>query len=116
MPSPLARPPLSDPDLDRFRATLEALQRVCRSQMQAASSVLEELRSGGAVTDPALQPPLMSALQALDTAERSSIEVADALARLDRGTFGSCARCEATIPVERLELRPFDRLCAGCSR
>jgi RNA polymerase-binding transcription factor DksA len=58
----------------------------------------------------------MSALQALDTAERSSIEVADALARLDRGTFGSCARCEATIPVERLELRPFDRLCAGCSR
>ena len=116
MPSPLARPPLSDPDLDRFRATLEALQRVCRSQMQAASSVLEELRSGGAVTDPALQPPLMAALQALDTAERASIDVADALARLERGTYGSCARCEAAIPVERLELRPFDRLCAGCGR
>lgn len=35
--------------------------------------------------------------------------------RLARGTFGACERCDAAIPVERLELRPWTRLCVGCA-
>ncbi|SDS58761.1 TraR/DksA C4-type zinc finger protein [Jiangella sp. DSM 45060] len=35
--------------------------------------------------------------------------------RLARGTFGACERCATAIPVERLELRPWTRLCVGCA-
>ncbi|WP_116952871.1 TraR/DksA family transcriptional regulator [Jiangella endophytica] len=35
--------------------------------------------------------------------------------RLARGAFGACARCGAAIPVERLELRPWTRVCVGCA-
>jgi DnaK suppressor protein len=42
-------------------------------------------------------------------------EVEAAQARLARGTFGECERCSTAIPVERLELRPWTRLCVGCA-
>ena len=33
--------------------------------------------------------------------------------RIDAGTYGTCAGCGATIPEERLELRPFTATCVG---
>ncbi|MBB5785721.1 TraR/DksA family transcriptional regulator [Jiangella mangrovi] len=42
-------------------------------------------------------------------------EVEAAQARLARGAFGDCERCGAVIPPERLELRPWTRLCVGCA-
>jgi RNA polymerase-binding transcription factor DksA len=37
--------------------------------------------------------------------------VADALSRLDAGTYGTCHRCGEPIPVERLEAVPATRFC-----
>jgi RNA polymerase-binding transcription factor DksA len=37
--------------------------------------------------------------------------VLDALARLDAGTYGRCASCDAPIPDERLEAVPATRFC-----
>jgi RNA polymerase-binding protein DksA len=34
-----------------------------------------------------------------------------ALARIDEGTYGTCARCGKPIPEERLEARPWAELC-----
>lgn len=42
-------------------------------------------------------------------------EVRAALDRLDAGTFGTCERCEADIPAERLALLPYVRYCVGCA-
>ena len=41
----------------------------------------------------------------LDAAER----------RLAEGRYGTCERCGAQIPGERLEARPEARTCVGCS-
>src|SRR5436190_12590293 len=41
-------------------------------------------------------------------------EVAGALERLDRGTFGRCERCAADIPEERLDALPYTRFCSPC--
>jgi RNA polymerase-binding protein DksA len=41
-------------------------------------------------------------------------EVTAALARLDAGAYGVCARCAAEIPVERLEANPTAALCIAC--
>jgi DnaK suppressor protein len=62
------------------------------------------------------------------TAERSSLislveqlqatrrEVADALTRIEQGTYGKCERCGQEIPVERLEALPSTRLCVACKQ
>ncbi|ABL83252.1 MULTISPECIES: TraR/DksA C4-type zinc finger protein [unclassified Nocardioides] len=48
-------------------------------------------------------------------AEQRLTEVADALARLDDGTYGACARCGAPIAAERLDVRPTATTCVGCA-
>jgi RNA polymerase-binding protein DksA len=40
--------------------------------------------------------------------------IAEALHRLDRGTYGVCADCHRAIPRERLEALPFAALCRSC--
>jgi RNA polymerase-binding protein DksA len=39
-----------------------------------------------------------------------------ALARIDQGTYGRCARCGRPISPERLEARPWASLCIDCQR
>jgi DnaK suppressor protein len=41
-------------------------------------------------------------------------EVRAALARFEDGTYGTCARCSADIPVGRLEAVPTANLCITC--
>ncbi|MEO8293541.1 MAG: TraR/DksA family transcriptional regulator [Actinomycetota bacterium] len=42
-------------------------------------------------------------------------DVDRALDKLDEGTYGVCDRCEAVIPPERLEARPWTGLCVACA-
>ncbi len=47
--------------------------------------------------------------------EQHLAEVEAAERRLADGTYGSCERCGAPIPAERLEARPAARTCVGCA-
>lgn len=49
----------------------------------------------------------------LETELRHLAEVDAALARIEDGTFGTCASCGAAIG-ERLEVRPWAHLCKDC--
>jgi DnaK suppressor protein len=40
--------------------------------------------------------------------------VLDALIRIDRGVYGTCADCSAAIPEGRLDARPEAARCVGC--
>ncbi len=42
-------------------------------------------------------------------------EVEDALAKLDRGTYGTCEACGQPIPEARLEAMPAARHCMACT-
>ena len=107
---------LSGPDLDRLRMALAQLAAELDEQMRSASRTLAQLREDFSLTDPDVQAPLMTALHSLDTAERTAIDVADALARMEAGTYGACGRCRGAIPLARLEIRPAGRFCVSCSR
>lgn len=109
-------PTLSTADLDRLRMTLAQLACDLDQQMRSASTTLAQLREDFSLTDPDVQAPLMTALHTLDAAERTAIDVADALARIDAGTYGVCGRCRGAIPLERLEVRPAGRFCVACTR
>ena len=55
--------------------------------------------------------------RALDEmSDRTLAEVADALLRMDSGTYGQCQVCGTAIPVERLEVMPATRHCVACQR
>jgi RNA polymerase-binding protein DksA len=41
-------------------------------------------------------------------------EINQALARIAQGTYGRCERCGGPIPVARLEVVPYARLCMKC--
>lgn len=50
----------------------------------------------------------------LATAQSQRRQVLDALLRLDRGTYGVCADCGASIPEGRLDARPEAARCVKC--
>ncbi|MEU3510572.1 TraR/DksA C4-type zinc finger protein [Streptomyces longwoodensis] len=43
-------------------------------------------------------------------------EIDLAFARIDDGTYGTCAGCAKPIPAERLEILPYTRHCVACRR
>jgi RNA polymerase-binding transcription factor len=43
-------------------------------------------------------------------------EIDAALQRIDDGSYGACVRCGQGIAPERLEARPWARLCIECKR
>ena len=43
-------------------------------------------------------------------------EIAEALKRLDAGTFGKCEECQGAIPKARLQALPYTRHCVKCAR
>lgn len=59
--------------------------------------------------------------QAKDLALRTNAEqllarVTDALERFDRGVYGTCERCGATIDPARLKALPYATLCLRCQQ
>jgi DnaK suppressor protein len=41
-------------------------------------------------------------------------EIADALERIEHGTYGVCLECEEPISVKRLDAVPWARYCVAC--
>ncbi|SCG72975.1 TraR/DksA family transcriptional regulator [Micromonospora inositola] len=54
---------------------------------------------------------------ALIAATRQSLaQIGDALRRMADGGYGTCERCAAPIPAERLEAVPHARFCVPCQQ
>jgi len=51
-----------------------------------------------------------------ENAEQLVHEIDVAVARIDAGTYGICARCGQPIPEDRLEAVPYATLCLDCKR
>lgn len=109
---PVADRPLSEPEVRAVRERLVSMHAHLDEQMDRATTALDQLRTTSDVADPAVQPPLMSALRLLDVAEREASDVIDALTRLADGRYGRCEACGSQIPVEVLLDRPLTRTCS----
>lgn len=93
--------------LPRLRAELEQQQRFRLDQ-------IDELASEAALAADEARGQVVRAL--LMAAEWALGDINWALKRLDRGTYGTCERCTAPIPFERLNILPMARLCMPCQR
>jgi RNA polymerase-binding transcription factor DksA len=50
-----------------------------------------------------------------DVGRRELIQINRALASIEAGEYGTCARCGNTIPEQRLEILPYSDLCVSCA-
>jgi RNA polymerase-binding transcription factor DksA len=114
-------------EIDNYRRRLLALKK----RLSGDLSELEEeaLRpiggeSAGGLSDVPIHPADLGAanyeaevdLGLLENEEQILIEVNDALARIEQGTFGRCENCHQEIAPERLEVLPYARYCIRCAR
>ncbi len=88
---------------DRFRALLEEQRAEVVREREAALAECAQ-----SVPDPVAQRRSADLLVTIG-------EIDAALARIEAGTYGRCTGCQAEIPQERLELRPFAGTCVTCT-
>ncbi|MEW6741978.1 MAG: TraR/DksA C4-type zinc finger protein [Planctomycetota bacterium] len=55
-------------------------------------------------------------LQIMENEGETLRAIHDALARIEKGTYGACEECRAPIPLARLEAIPYARFCVECQR
>ena len=106
----------------------DTLHAGLREELQAERArLVEQLDRLGPGADAALDFDENFADTGQVTAERGEVEalaaqlretladIDDALAKFDRGGFGTCESCEQPIGEARLEAMPAARLCMSCA-
>jgi DnaK suppressor protein len=97
------------------RDPIELLRDALEDQLQRYTDQLAEL------TDYSRQPDRgghdADTLVAMVAACRDAVaDTRGALRRMADGTYGTCDRCTASIPLQRLEILPHARCCAPCQQ
>jgi DnaK suppressor protein len=109
-------------ECDSYREQLVALTKRLRTEMSGlgneafkpSASDLSNLPTHAADLCDNFEHEVTIAL--LEKERATLAETADALARLDGGTFGRCEECRAEISSARLQALPYARLCIACAR
>lgn len=104
-------------EIDRYRSVLESQLAALVGHGERA--VAEMAGEGGEeVPDPndraTLEEGRNWALRLRDRDRKLIGKIRDALARLEAGTFGTCAACGSQIGSARLRARPVTDLCIEC--
>jgi RNA polymerase-binding protein DksA len=113
---------MEEAELTRYRKLLEEQKESLRHQLTDMGADPDQDSIEG------LEFDFGFADSAQSTAERNKVlavverlrenlhDVALALSKIDKGTYGVCERCGEPIGPERLEAIPYARLCVGCKQ
>ncbi|HET6425160.1 MAG TPA: TraR/DksA family transcriptional regulator [Planctomycetaceae bacterium] len=117
-------------ELEEFQQNLKALRaRIQGDVVQMTNEALD--RDGADSKSPTHLAELGTenyeqdfALRRVENEQELLDEVAEALERINRGTFGQCEKCleagmtpaKAMIPKARLKVIPYARNCVECER
>jgi len=114
--------PWTDEELAEQRAVLGAeLSRIEEEVASLQSALSDVLRDGG---DGAGDDQADTGAKAFERDQEMTLlanardmlfQTRHALDRIEAGTYGSCDGCGASIPEERLELRPMAGRCVTCT-
>jgi RNA polymerase-binding protein DksA len=117
---------MSEKEVEDYRRQLLELGKTL--QRNRSTLVQEGLRTtGGEASGSLSNTPLHLAdlgsdnfeqevtLSLLETEQQRLGEIAAALERIDKGTFGHCEECHQEIGRERLRALPYTRLCIDCA-
>ena len=109
---------------DDVRARLEQARRAALERVAALRRRVADISETAALDPPddehdpegatvAYERQLAATL--LEDAVAAVAELDEAVARLEAGTYGACARCGERIPPARLVARPTARTCVACA-
>ena len=110
---PLTRPE----DVEALRQALESKRRELRNLYE------KDVRRGQETSDDSADDSVDRANNSFsrelmfslsDTERRVLILIDEAFERLDKGTYGDCTHCGATIGLARLRAVPWARHCIAC--
>ncbi|GIW97009.1 MAG: hypothetical protein KatS3mg111_0342 [Pirellulaceae bacterium] len=105
--------------IDRYGKLEKALRRR-RDQLRAVlRGDLETLTKlspvRGEIADVAVETAHEDLISQLaDSENRELRNVEEALSRMQAGTYGNCEGCDKPIPLARLEVLPYAKLCIKC--
>ncbi len=101
------------PDLPRLRSELEAERDRIREQIHGLT---ENATFDEGFADTSQVTAERSEIEALQgTLSDTLLEVEDAIAKFDAGTYGVCESCSQLILPARLDAMPMARLCIDCA-
>jgi DnaK suppressor protein len=103
-------------DRDAVRARLQAERRRLLGEIGQAITVPDQMTYG---SQAAAASQVFEQERELAMRERAELHlqaVEAALARLNDGTYGTCARCGRPIATERLEALPWAAHCIDCQQ
>jgi RNA polymerase-binding transcription factor DksA len=103
--------PLSRAAIDEIRDALLDEVRIQRQIMVEADAGIDSV-AGQDVDDAGGAVEVYARARARALAVTADLEAA--LARIERGTYGSCEDCGTAIPAIRLEAIPYARTCVQC--
>jgi len=97
--------------VQRSASGLQAELDQAQADFERLAAEYEEL-----LADPGVNQEDRDATRTLvETARGHVQDLEDAIARVESGTYGQCAKCGAQIPAERLEALPDADTCVTCS-
>jgi DnaK suppressor protein len=99
---------------NRLVAQREALRQQIADDLGMAYTPDDGINDLGETAHHVEQTELHSQLAALESREFHQIEVA--IDKIRDGTYGTCDRCQKSIPVARLQALPFSSRCVECQR
>jgi DnaK suppressor protein len=118
---------MTNAELETFRDRLLALRSRLNGDVSHLASEALKARGGeasGSLSNAPIHPADLGTdnyeqeftLGLLQSQENALADIADALDRVDKGTFGKCEECGVAIPKGRLQTLPHARHCVDCAR
>jgi DnaK suppressor protein len=118
MPSTVAKPArMNKKDMEKYRRLLEEKKASLSAELVKTRSAEEETteESTQDIADRAVSSYTREFLYSLTDSERVTLlQIDDALARVEEGTYGQCVNCGSPMIEKRLVAVPWTPYCLAC--
>lgn len=110
-------PKLTKKELEKYRRLLEEKKGSLSAELAKARDAEEETTEEATqdIADKAVSSYTREFLYSLSDSDRTTLlQIDEALARIDEGTYGLCSNCSAPMAEKRLVAVPWTPYCVDC--
>jgi DnaK suppressor protein len=116
-PSAARAPKMAKKELEKYRRLLEAKKNELSADLAKTRDAEEETteESTQDIADKAVSSYTREFLYSLSDGDRTTLlQIDQALARIEEGTFGACSNCGVPMAEKRLNAVPWTPYCVDC--
>jgi len=116
-PSAARAPKMAKKELEKYRRLLEAKKHELSADLAKTRDAEEETteESTQDIADKAVSSYTREFLYSLSDGDRTTLlQIDQALARIEEGTFGACSNCGLPMAEKRLNAVPWTPYCVDC--